>query len=467
MSNYEVQIGLGAAGAGSVHSWLIDDGDVPDPGDTTQVLDGLTIGWTLPEAEPFPTQPDPMQARLTLLLDDVAELEDIGVGDIGNITVRSAGNVIAQFSGRMAQPTARPVRLVEAGVTVQKVRYEIPLVDFLVDLVGVRITAAWPAETAAARAAHIQDAILAAGGPVVNLNMAAVATAFEAAVITNQTARDVLDAFLAQVNDDPAATGRRILRAAVVDDTGAYTVVTDTLTGTALVPTAPGVLSLVANKLSLVFDGASSAPAGLVIDAGRVDEDSVAFTALKYAAVSKVRVASATALWGTVEAANGLPGVQLDLVSDLTNQADADAMADLYLPAADDTRWTMDNFTWRPTDADLSGLDYPFNVPSQGADATSRRIPAAQVVVNDIATHINPGNDNPFYAGTLSSLLLTIKNKTVLVTGRLARRLNTSNTKCVTIADIGFNFPTVKIRTGTNFVDPTLSIYEAKLARKM
>jgi hypothetical protein len=466
MSTYTVEISLGPDGAAPTHSWTINSGDVPNPADTTQVLDDLNLTWSIPEDQPFPAQPDPQSARVALLLDDANELADIGVGDVGNVRVTSAGTLLWQFSGRIAQPTATIVRRVDAaGNTVRKVRMEIPLVDFIVDLADLKISGDWPAETYAARAAHIEAAFIAAGGPSVFPNPGASTIQLDAQTVTNESALDFLVGFMNQIY--VGAQDRNIVSIDVTDDTGAYTVNPETtLVAPGQQPYAPGVLTLAAHLLGVTFDGATPAPAGLTVDSGRVEESSITFTALKFDAIRRVIVTGATV--GTVIAERaGIKGRDLAQSTIVADPAMVAASAELYLPEPDTVRWTLDQFTWRPTDADLAGLDYPLNVPSQITSDTQRRILLAQVAIANVDPAIIPGSDSPFYGGSLSQLTLRIFRGNVLVTGRLARRLRTAPLRTVTWADVQVNFPTVHWSSGTDTADPTLSWYEARLARKM
>jgi hypothetical protein len=468
VSTYTVVIELGPTWDAPTHTWTINSGDIPNPVDTSQVLDGLTItGFSLPEQDPYPTQPDPARGNLQLLLDDVSELADISVGDVCNIEISSAGTLVAQWSGRIAQPSASLVRrLNAAGNQVQKVLYSIPLVDFLVDLAELPISGVWPQEPAASRLANIKAAIIAAGGPTVGLTgPPAGGFTLEALTVVEQSALDVINDVFRQV---PKDYGRAILYAWADASAGSSYFVSETYFRGVSATTPPGKLTLTAHKLGLTFDETASLPAGLLLDSGRVPESGISFTALKYNTVSTVKV---TGSFGTVVLSNGLPGRTVVMSSTLVDADDARAMAAMYLPPADDIGWQMDAFTWLPTDADLAALDFPLFEPTLRRsiiafphDRFSRWM---QVVIEPISPAINPGSDSSFYGGTLSALTLTIKRGAVSFSGRIARRLLTSAGNTGTVGDVVANFPTVKLKTGTDIVDPTLSVYEAKLARKM
>lgn len=482
MSTYTVELSLAPNGSAPTHSWTVNSGDVPDEADTSQVLDGLSISWSFPESDPWPSQPDPPTARVGLLLDDMSEIADIGLGDVLNVEVTSAGNRLAQMSGRIGQMPARPVRRLVAGVMVRKMLVDILVVDFLVDLADAyKVTGSWPDEDVHVRWGRIVTAVADQGGPVIpQLSPLIDEYVMEAADVSSLPARGLLDDILRQINTNPdSGYLRGVLDVDVADDTGAYEVDLNFIgPASILTPTPPGVLALVGHVLSVTFDGGSPSPKGIEIPSDFVEEDTIQWIALKYDNVRKVTV---TGTSGQDSAENlGAFGTELslsstfgDLPSDpvaISSPVARQRMAAMYLPRPDRISWSLDTFTWRPTDAALADLDYPLTVSSQKIDADDERIVQAPVVITGLDPVVNPGSDSPFYGGTLSALTLTIAAGNVLVTGKIARRLYTGqdgSTVAATWADLAANFPAVVWTGGADNIDPTLSWFEIALARNM
>lgn len=477
MSTYTVEIGLAPAGASAAtHAWTVNSGDVPDPSDPTQVLDGLTMTWGVPEDEPWPAQPDIRRANLRLLLDDFDELADIRLGDACRIKVTSGGTVVAHMSGRIAQPTATLVRRKVAGVMVRKVLYTIPVVDYLADLASLLISGDWPAESALSRLAHVAAAVM-AHPRCTELGLVFVDLAtgiapdtsftFAAASISNQAASAVIEDTLKQIIWN--RFGRRWLHADTSEGAGVETfgqwraVATPGYVASGEVITPPGFLQLVAHELGVGVDGTAPAQAGLLLDSGRVDESDMSYTALRFTAVTSVTLVGS---FGAVTATNGQRGRDVTITTDLTDAGEALLVARMYLSPADDVHWTMDSFTWRPTDAELAALDYPI-VPATDTAYDTAAIYAAQVAIAPLDPVVNPGSAQAFYAGTLAGGTLSISRGGLTFVGQIARRLSTAPATCATVGDVVAHFPTVKLKVGVDVVDPDLTVYDVKLARKM
>jgi hypothetical protein len=92
------------------HSWTVTDEDPPGYG----LADPLTIGWTLPDTEHRPTQPDPMVATFAVVEPSASVLDDLVLGDLVTIAVtfgpaaKPEPDVV--FYGRIAQGEAAPDR---------------------------------------------------------------------------------------------------------------------------------------------------------------------------------------------------------------------------------------------------------------------------------------------------------------------------------------------------------------------
>lgn len=478
MSTYTVNVALAPAGGTTpTHTWTIESGDPADEMATSQVLDGLTVSWKFPENTPYPCQPDPAQVRLQLLVDAASQLDDIAEGDVAFVEVISAGTLVSRQAGRIADASLTPVK--RGGVF--KARLDVLFVDFLQDGPGwPRVSGTFPAQGARSRWAAIgallegfwANNVQRVPAAYRHLPMADEAILLDQVTFANASVMDLFDDTLRQIADVTDGV-RRIMFAETlyptVDNLPFWQLITVPLAAASEIPYPPAVLDLAAGKLGLSFDGASPSPAGLTIDTGRVDS-AVRFASLKSDAARTVTV---TGSFGSVSAGNGLEsGTELTMPSVLTAAADATKMAKMYLPQPHAQRWSLDAFTWYPTDAELAGLDYPLNVPSHGllnetTPAGYAHVWAAPVAVDGIPPEINPGSDSTFYPGTLAGLTIAIRRGKVIVSGQIARRLNTGPARSVTVADVIANFPGVKLKTGADVVDPALSVYESKLARKM
>lgn len=103
-ADYQVDITIGPDLNDHTWTWTIHRGD---PVTTFPVvLDGLTIGWTMPAADVWPVQPDPELAQLSILATDAEQLDGIDIGTPILIRIRAgADEDTVTFPGRITDLT--------------------------------------------------------------------------------------------------------------------------------------------------------------------------------------------------------------------------------------------------------------------------------------------------------------------------------------------------------------------------
>ncbi len=472
MSTYSVDIVLGE------HSFTISSADAPPaPGEPLYVLDGLRLAWQYADNDPFPSQPQPAECDLAFYVDSVSELADVDLGTPVVVYLTSAGTNVATFTGRVAAMSAVPSR--RKGVT--GLRYSISCVDYMVDLRELQLNITRPVETGEDRLGAIVDAIADAGGPEVTLPAVLFeGTLFDAITAADTNAFDLLDDHLRQI---------------VTPDVRSYMVpvtvagVLDSITCIfALAPRVsltwpPGLFVLNGNLLTVEPDDTPPADLagyqmGMLLDSGRVREQPLTWSKAKNAGPNTVTV---TGPAGTVTSTSASPGtapVKLAISTTLTTATSGiptaqASMSKLYLPDPDANRWSVDQFVWMPTDAELAALPFCLTPDTDSLDFTPDHYagPAcytAQVVVTNVPDHVNPASDSGFYAGCPAGIEVRVQNKTVTVAMRIAKRLPRTQAGFFGAAwsDLAADFPAVKWATGTQTVDPNLSWYETRLARE-
>lgn len=465
MSVYDVAIKVGA------YSFTVHSTDTYDALDTVYVLDGLSIPWAFAKGAPFPSQPDPVQCVLRLATRDVVNLAGLEIGDPVQVKVTSAGTPIGSFTGRIVDPQ---VDLVRRGNSTWAL-YTIQCGDYNLDLAETALDLTRGVEGTGVRVQAIATAITAATGLPVTISGASHPQGiFEALQVVQSPALQLLVDALGQMNDfDPnAAAGVNQWRTFVVPTTTAGVLtgwdLTKSITQQFAQTWPPGQLALIAHVLQLVFPGVppvalGGKALGLVCHPGRTVEGSIVWRETK-GDPNEVVANSQTA--GTVTVSNKQAGtrpVTLTIASTLTTaQAETD-MAAMYLPDLDTARWLCDSFTWLPTDAELAALPFPL---TPDTDTGNINCYWAQVAIDQIPDNVNPASDSGFYAGGLDGANLQIVDGRLFFVLSVRRRLPRPFGLGVTWADLRANFAGVKYRTGVNNIDPTLSWFEMRLARK-
>lgn len=466
MSTYDVDIVLGG------YSFSLSSTDVYNPADTVFVLDGLSMPWSFPSDAPTPAQPDPAACVLGLLTLDVASLDDLEIGDPVYVLVTSAGNTVASFTGRVADPQIDLVRRPSPLGTLTWAKYTILCVDYNVDLSEIKLDLTRPSEPGKDRLEAIAAAIQTATGLVVQLPaQTAVVDVMEALAAVQISAMQLLTDHLSQ-RPGIATADYDLERYFVLPTTtaGVLTGWTIEYCSAYVAKTwPPGKWQLVANKLTLTFPAGPPAvpgatPLGLAVDAGRIDERGISWRQSKDAAPNMITITGQTV--GTVTVANDQAAtkpVVLALSTTLTNAGAVAEMGGMYLSDLDTARWWCEQVTWLPTDAELAALDFSLTPDTNAEDFNCYW---AQIAIYDVPKKLNPAADNSFYAGSLDGATVTINEGTVSVVSRIRRQLPRSNTLGPSYTQMRAAFPTVKFRTGTNVADPTISYFEARLARK-
>lgn len=149
------------------YSWDIERGDPADYGP----VDGLKIGWSLPDNAAWPTQPDIPWARFGVIVEDAADFAGVDIGAEVAIGVYAhpasdplpsgyqdgSGTgkwvPVALFGGRVVELEAEPHGL---GLV-----YRLSCLDYLVDLADNQISdsgaTGWPGESIENRLTRISD----------------------------------------------------------------------------------------------------------------------------------------------------------------------------------------------------------------------------------------------------------------------------------------------------------------------
>lgn len=487
MSTYDVDITLGS------NTFSISSTDAPIE-DTITVLDNLTIGWRFAENAPRPVQPDPVTCSLGLLTRDVDNLADIDIGTPLQVLVSSDGNAVAAFAGRVAQITASPQVLKNPdGTDGRAMFYQLDAVDYVVDLAELLITVNRPVEVISDRLNAITAAITTAGGALVDwppFNFDSNVDYFDAYAAVQQPALDVLTEHVRQLAHPSASELSGLLLITPYTAAGVltkYDMGWPILTNATMV-WPPASWAIIDGKLMIDPEGGplppgriplyDGLPIGLSIDGCRVLLDGVEWIRSKFGAVNYVSVTGPDTTAVASRPAEQV--IKLALESTLLLSAPGpnhvQEMADMYLPDADSDRWAIDAVTWQPSDAELAALPFPLAPDTGGLSTNPYEIvdgpivgPSAYyapVVIREVPNELNPGSDLGYLAGTLSSVQLTIKRKTITaelgITRQLPKNTDVSGSGVIgtTWDDLAADFPTITWAD----VDPRPTWYDARLA---
>lgn len=435
------------------HEFAINFDDVIDPDDPIHVLDGLNIKWNVDESDPWPAQPGPGECTIGFYTGDVDNLEDVDINTPFSVVLTDAdGNVFGTFHGRVAQLDAQPIKRNAGLFTLYTVRG----VGYTVDLneLPIIIDAEWPAESADDRFGRIVAAIAAAGGPTVEPPADCDSAAFEAYAAGTTTAGALLNDHLRQVAVPGDFGPERYLLVPVVvaDELDHFECVR--LIRTVDAALLPGTLDVVGGVLTLVFPDDE---ADGLVPAELVHLDS-SWTRLKYRAVNRVTVTG-----NSVTAEASRPGVPVKLAMDttLTDAAAAQRMAELYLPdPAENNGWVVDTLrleAWRQPSTIT-----PSWFPDHREDPASTSVYVMPIAVVGIAPEINLAG-NQAYAGQLTSVSLTLAERKPMVDFSLRLQLPLGiGAEAASWEWLEDEHPTVTWED----VDPDLSWYEARLARR-
>lgn len=478
MSSYDVAITLGG------YAFTVSDTDPPIE-ETVTVLDDLRLSWANGSSDPRPAQPAPSSAQVRFMTRDVANLAALDIGTPAQIKVTSGGTMLAAIAGRVTDLEAVPSALANGD---RVMTYTVTILDYVVDLAELLIDLVRPQEFAFDRITALVDAIAAAGGPPINYGSTlGGAVEFEAINEVQKPALDLLLDFLRQYT--PGYVGIEPIRPRylVVPCTTAGELDSFTLEWAATKTTltrGPARWDVVGGLLSIVPDGTPPTPGGLanpqgglLIDSCTVLLDGITWNRDKFGSVNTVSVRTSTF---TVTASSpATTPVRLALSSTLTGVGPATAMADMYLPEVPElSRWSMEAFTWRPSDAELAGLPWPLVVDTDNIDPDGLSLSVldidlakgptayyAQVVLSPIPDAINPASTLGFLGGTLTGATLRIRRGKVTIDAALDRRIPIADNigglpLNATVTEIGAEFPTIAAED----IDPAITAYDARLA---
>lgn len=450
-NNYAIDLRIGP------HTWAISSADTVAVDATTQVLDGLRTTWGFPDSDPWPSQPQPMSARVGLLAHDVNSFVDLELGMpvMARAVDLVTGSLLAAFYGRLADAQSGPVKRGTQLVTL----YDLAAVDFLVDLAETLIDGTWPAESSTARLAHIADAINAVSAIPFTVPAGIPDVDVAALEVKAGKASEVLEDLLKVLATTTPWT-RWVLVPVFGPDpvTSAPEPIAFTAAAQVAQETEPGPLpaTFVVNAgiLELVVDPDRT------LDACTV-ELATTWSKRKKRGTNQVTVAGD---FGTVLVANPGPPVRTSIDTDLTNRRDALVVGAMYLPELDTSNgWECDRFTWRVDPDDQALLERMVPDPIDPDPPPCYRMP---VTVYPIPDAINPANDLGIYAGQVGRLDLTISRRRIVAAFQLRRRIPRSyDDGTATAASWEWARATFPALVPAD-VDPALTFYDARLARR-
>lgn len=164
-SQFWVRLRLGLPG--DFLEWTVAYTDTPSLLDPVQVLDGLRIGWALPN-EPYPVHPDAVRCSFGLLTADVANVKSYAtVGNAVEVTIwdgdpATTGVRWLTFAGRVVDSSTSLSRRLGTDYT----RFAISALDFTTDLAEFSANfGARPSESMSARITALATRMSLEGGP--------------------------------------------------------------------------------------------------------------------------------------------------------------------------------------------------------------------------------------------------------------------------------------------------------------
>lgn len=397
MARYRITLTIGST------SWTRVQSDPADLSSGVEIADTLRVAWRFPDG-PWPSQPDPVEAAVGLITDDVSNLTWIAVGDPVSIvgdTLETTPVEWVRFHGRVAEVTMTPI---PRGENDPWALFTVQAVDYTVDPADQPVTvAARSSESVEDRLGAIIDAAAVAGFTVAAPAAYPVGTLAAADAVEGNLV-PLLDDVLMQTAEVPGHEGFARLVVSPEVAAGAFVgfqlvPVVGIIEDTDLIDGLPG--RLVWSDGLLVLDVTSTGdavPANLV-------ELGTTWARTKESDVQAVEVSGA---FGSVTVSRPGGTVTRHLESDLTVEADAAVVAAMYLPDAGST-FTARGLVYRPAEpADLAGW-FP--------DPTASGAPRAYVmpvVVAGLVSTVDV-NGRGYYAGQLSTVDLIIDQGQILV----------------------------------------------------
>lgn len=455
------------------YTWTIDEDDTADP-DNPGPLAGLRIGWTMPDGDLYPTQPDPVSCSMALIVPDIADVEELDIGSAAAVDVSDAtgGPVVFEFRGRLTD--------LKAVAHARGVHLSLIALDHTLDERRTGFTAAGDDVAsnhigALFAAVGLDEPTLPYPGGTVGMRM----EAGEPRSLPEALAPILLSMVGGSTWPDVEGNARTIL-APLVD--GLAPVDPDPFVLDELPERSPepvtGVFGPTAGGYGI--DLAADAAAG-VLDAAFVDAAAV-WIRNKWLAVNQVDVTYRDVgdVEATIRAATGetpivsaridtpiVPGFGIDI------EAAAQRVADYYLPEHVGNKWTVERFTWQLSrHIDDGGIDLSdvgpgwMPVHTAAEDDPIRTLAYRRVVaVVGIPEHQNPAAGG-IYAGRLVGAELTVNGRGELTLAFSLRRHLPKSTSTVDVltpaglAASAYNGVTVAD------LDPDFTVYDYRLAQE-
>lgn len=499
-ADYRVDIAIGPTKAGTTYNWSINRGDPPN---LPEILDGLTFGWQFAESNLWPLQPDPIEASLSIIAEDAADL--VGIDRGTPILIRVWAGVVVDadeedsvtFFGRVTDATGRPIKFGHptTGDDVDGWLLDLQCIDLLPDL-GERIITGYYAALGAIRYC-VEDYFALAGvvppdwsdggdgGTLISPPFG---------FIEPTDLMSYIDPLLASYADGGIITGD------AADDANHYKYVTsgwrrgivrpnlDPVLGT-VDPDVPWRIEWVSRRhgavpvlgtpsLPAVFTDLGGGVYGLQLEAPPVgvedasiviDADYLAYDATwtrsKFDDPNTVTISNsiAEAPWISVEESNRLPDeplVAAAITESRTDATTATRAAAMYLDDStnDAVIWSASGFRW------YASRDPQWPVKrSLFPDTRTFGQYAAPIVITGIPASQRP-DDRPWYVGVPRSVAWTFQRGEFDISfdlyPRIPRPVIEADTG-LTWADLAADFPAV---TWAN-LDPSFAWVEYRLAR--
>lgn len=422
---YKVEVTAGS------YSWtLVRNPAVPQV-PTYGLADPLKVSWSLPNSDLVFLQPDPFTGSFALILEDMADIAGLTIGDAVHVVVYPFATLlvpdaIVAVHGRVSNIDAKPHQL-GMLVTVSWVDYTVDLAEAIVG------TTDWPAETYDLRVARVRDELglplgAFAGGLLDPATLVAmglpVTTGLAARPASPIKARDYLAGLFDSIaftqpagvpGADPTVGNRTLFytdlpfhpASAVAPTVDKFKTTTVANRWFDQAGDRPALLQLLAGgKVGIVIDPTPSNDRARVIDACHV-EFSARYTLSKDGRVDTY-VVSGPFTDGTTQRTTREPDavpVVGAIDTELTDPRGAENLGRVNLVGHDSDSWVADTFTFW-ADLDPRRLLDPVPLLQNSAD-TIALAPQAIAVVNGVQAHQSPTGDT-WYAGSITGVDFTL-----------------------------------------------------------
>lgn len=402
--------------------WIINQGDTPV---LPTIGDGLSVGWSMPDSDVWPVQPEPTTLTFSIYALQAADLTGIDIGTPLALQVYAGapgGAASVEFYGRVAALSGAPVKIGptygsghDPNANVDGWRLDVTCVDYSADLAETDVAGQDPLQGVGVWG-RVNILFGLAGIPVPDWgtggNGSPLLVTHDLGVIDSQSLADAVENRLANYADLGASNEyltegyrRGILRANIDHTTGLPVPNTPWRVSwvsrrTKVAAYLPGavVYTAASKTYSVQLDAPAANQSSMLISANYIDYDA-SWQRSKYTEPNIVYVTNNTSdadwavagdKWRQVYARNaGLPqNVAARLTESLLyNRADAQAVADMYLDDSGGQQWTWaaDAFTWRAS----RDPSWP-RVPALFPDAAQWPGFSIPIIVGDIPASQRP-----------------------------------------------------------------------------